>query len=85
MRRNDVIAAMLDLHRRLQTLPPPRPRGFYTAAELADVLGRRPSCADGATLRNLGWLRTVRVFKGRAARVWIPPSHAEMIFNSTPT
>lgn len=85
MRRTDVIAPMLDLHERLKALPAPRARGYYVAAELAQILGRRPSHADAAVLRNLGWLRTAREVNGKTARVWIPPSHADMIFNSTPT
>lgn len=85
MRLNNVIAPMLDLFERLQQLPPPASRGYYTALELARAIGRKPSHTDAALLRNLGWLRTAREVNGKTARVWIPPTHVHMIFNSTPT
>lgn len=85
MRRNDVITPMLKLHAQLTQLPPPRKRGYYVATELAQVIGRKPTHTDATMLRNLGWLRTARDVNGKTARVWIPPSHAHMIFDSTPT
>lgn len=85
MRRTNVIVPMLDLHERLKALPPPRALGYYVAAELAQVLGRTPRHTDATVLRNLGWLRTARVVNGTLARVWIPPSHAHMIWDATPT
>ena len=85
MRADNVIAPMLELHERLVTLPPPRDRGYYTAAELAQAIGRKPTPTDATALRNLGWLRTARRVNDKTARVWIPPSHAHMILNSTPT
>ena len=85
MRRNDVIPSMLELHARLTQLAQPRSRGYYTAAELSEVIGRKPRHTDAVALRNLGWLRTAREVGGKTARVWIPPTHAHMIFNSAPT
>ena len=85
MRRADVIPAMLDLHAKLKTLPPPRRLGFYTSAELAEVLGRTPRHTDANVLRLLGWTRVRRAVARKLARVWIPPTHAWALFDSTPT
>ena len=85
MRKNDVIDPMLTLHAQLAQLAPPRSRGYYTSTDLTSVIGRKPNHADATALRNLGWLRTAREVNGKTARVWIPPTHTHMIFDSTPT
>ena len=85
MRRINVIDPMLDLQTKLRMLPRPRPRGFYTAAELAQVIGRTPRHTDAQCMRLLGWLRVARVVNGKLARVWIPPTHRWAVLDSTPT
>ena len=85
MRIINVIGPMLDLHARLQALPAPRPRGFYTGTELAQAIGRTPRNSDGQCLRLLGWVRVARVVSGKLARVWIPPTHLWAVLDSAPT
>jgi hypothetical protein len=85
MRKTDVIEPMLDLNAKLKALPPPCARGYYTGAELSQVLGRIPRHTDANVLRLLGWVRVARVVKRKLARVWIPPTHARALFDSTPT
>lgn len=85
MRLLNVIDPMLDLHAKLQALPRPRPRGFYTGPELAQAIGRTPRHTDAQCLRLLGWVRVARVVSGKLARVWIPPTHRWAVLDSTPT
>jgi hypothetical protein len=85
MRLLNVIDPMLKLHARLQALPAPRPRGFYTSTELAKVIGRTPKDADAQCLRLLGWVRVRRVVAGKLIRAWVPPSHLWAVLDSTPT
>ncbi len=85
MRRVNVIEPMLDLRAKLQALLKPRPRGFYTAAELAQAIGRTPRHSDAQCLRLLGWVRVTRKVNGKTARVWIPPTHLWAVLDATPT
>ena len=87
MRLLNVIDPMLDLRAKLQALPKPkpRPRGFYTSAELAQAIGRKPHNSDAQCLRLLGWVRVARNVNGKLARVWIPPTHLWAVLDATPT
>lgn len=68
------------LHQLSQTIaaadPLPAPfdhRGFFTAAQMAQIIGRPPRHADGVPLHLLNWTRTVRKINGITKRVWFPP------------
>ena len=55
-------------------LPDPHDhRGFFTAAQMAQIIGRPPRWADGTALHLLHWTRTVRKVNGTTQRVWFPP------------
>lgn len=54
-------------------LAPHDRRGFYTAAQMTQIIGRPPRWTDGAALQLLGWHRTVRKINGATQRVWLPP------------
>jgi hypothetical protein len=68
------------MHQMSQTLaatdPLPAPfdhRGFFTATQMAQIIGRPLRWADGTPLQLLGWTRTVRKINGVTKRVWFPP------------
>jgi hypothetical protein len=55
-------------------LPAPHDhRGFFTAAQMAQIIGRPPRWTDGTALHLLSWTRTVRKINGTTQRVWFPP------------
>lgn len=55
-------------------LPTPHDhRGFFTAAQMAQIIGRPPRWTDGTALHLLNWTRTVRKINGVTQRVWFPP------------
>jgi len=54
--------------------PPHDRRGFYTAAQMAQIIGRPPRWTDGNALHLLNWTRTVRRVNGITQRVWFPPA-----------
>jgi hypothetical protein len=56
-------------------LPHPHDRrGFFTTAQMAQIIGRPPRWTDGSALHLLGWTRTVRRVCGVTQRVWFPPT-----------
>ena len=56
-------------------LPAPHDkRGFFTAAQMAKIIGRPPRWTDGTALHLLHWTRSVRKINGTTQRVWFPPS-----------
>jgi hypothetical protein len=75
--RQTLIQHMHDLSQTLASANPlPAPfdhRGFFTAAQMAQIIGRPPRWTDGTALHLLGWTRTVRKIKGITKRVWLPP------------
>lgn len=65
---------MHKLNAALVVLPAPfDARGFYTASQLAKLIGRPPRWTDGTPLHLLHWTRTVRRVHGITQRVWFPP------------
>jgi len=48
-------------------------RGFFTAAQMAKLIGRPPRWTDGTPLQLLHWKPTVRRVHGITQRVWFPP------------
>ncbi|MBP6007364.1 MAG: hypothetical protein KA740_06650 [Rhodoferax sp.] len=59
---------------RVNKLPPPHDRrGFYTATQMTQIIGRPPRWTDGTALHLLGWTRTVRKVNNVTRKVWLPP------------
>jgi len=48
-------------------------RGFFTAAQMAQIIGRPPRWTDCTALHVLRWKRSVRRINGITKRVWFPP------------
>jgi hypothetical protein len=48
-------------------------RGFFTAQQMAQIIGRPPRWTYGTALHLLNWRRTVRKINGVTQRVWFPP------------
>lgn len=74
--RITLIKCMLRLERAHKRLPKPFDhRGFFTAQQMAKIIGRPrcPAWIDGRALRLLGWTRTVNRINGVTQRVWFPP------------
>lgn len=72
--RNILIKQMWCLAHAHKLLPPPHDwRGFFTAAQMVKIIGRRPTWTDGSALHLLGWTRSVRKVHGTTQRVWFPP------------
>lgn len=67
-------------------LPAPHDkRGFFTAAQMAQIIGRPPRWTDGTALHLLRWTRTVRKIKGKTQRVWFPPAQTQPpLFEAAP-
>ena len=68
---------MYDLSQTIASANPlPAPfdqRGFFTAAQMAQIIGRPPRWTDGTALHLLHWIRTIRKINGVTQRVWFPP------------
>lgn len=75
--RTNLIKHMHDLTRNLAAADPlPAPfdrRGFFTSAQMTQIIGRSPNHADGLPLHLLNWTRSVRKINGVTQRVWFPP------------
>jgi hypothetical protein len=75
--RTKLIKHMHDLSQAIASAQPlPAPfdsRGFFTAAQMAQIIGRPPRWTDGTALHLLNWTRTVRKLHGVTQRVWFPP------------
>lgn len=72
--RTTLIEDMQRLSTHMGSLPHPYDRrGFYTATQMAQIIGRPPRWTDGTALHLLNWRRTVRKIKGTTQRVWFPP------------
>ena len=76
--RTTLIANMQRLIQTIATndpLPAPHDhRGFFTATQMAQIIGRPPRWADGTALQLLHWNRAVRKINGITQRVWFPPN-----------
>ena len=65
---------MYRLDKALRAVPKPYDqRGFFTAAQMAQIIGRPPRWTDGTALQLLHWTPTVRRVNGVSQRVWFPP------------
>ena len=72
--RTTLIQHMHRLRGAIQHLPAPfDSRGFFTAAQMSEIIGRPPRWTDGTALHLLDWTRTVRRVHGITKRVWFPP------------
>lgn len=49
-------------------------RGFFTATQMAQIIGRPPRWTDGTALQLMRWTRSVRKINGVTQRVWFPPT-----------
>lgn len=66
---------MYRMRKALRHVPKPYDRrGFFTATQMAKIIGRPPRWTDGTALHLLGWTRTVRRVNGITQRVWFPPT-----------
>jgi len=85
--RTTLIQHMQRLHQAIADayqLPQPHDqRGFYTASQMAQIIGRPPRWTDGTALRLLGWTRTVRKINTVTKKVWLPPA-SQTISPTTP-
>ena len=54
-------------------------RGFFTATQMAQIIGRPPRWTDGTALHLLSWTRTVRKINGVTQRVWFPPGAVQIL------
>jgi len=81
--RTTLIQHMQRLHQTIadaNQLPPPHDhRGFYTASQMVQIIGRPPRWTDGTALHVLGWTRTVRKVNDVTCKVWFPPVTQEHV------
>lgn len=75
--QNSLIQRLHRIHARCAALPPTfDARGFFTAPQVALLIGRRtrPTWADSTALQLLHWRPSVRRVAGITQRVWFPPA-----------
>jgi hypothetical protein len=79
--RTTLINHILKLSRAIESVGLPDTydqRGFFTAAQMALIIGRPPRWTDGTALQLMRWTRSVRKINGITQRVWFPPTESQI-------